>query len=84
MPYGQTTIAATATQLTTISGGSLTSITALATNTEAVWLGDNSSVTTSNGQPLYPGQNVALVGRAPSLNYLISASGSQKVGFNTQ
>jgi hypothetical protein len=84
MPYGQTTIANTATQLTTIGDAAFVSITALSTNTEAVWLGDNSSVTTSNGQPIYAGQNVVVVGRKPSNCYLISASGSQKVGFNTQ
>ena len=83
MPYGQPTIANTATQLSAVGGGGhFTTITALSTNTEPVFLGDDSSVTTANGQPIYPGQNVA-VPRPPSQNYLISASGGQKVGWNS-
>lgn len=75
----RTTVGTSAVAAGAAAVGGPTTITALATNTDIIYVGYSSAVTTSTGTPLYPGETRTFSGD-PSAIWLISGTASQAVG----
>ena len=81
--YGQRTVGTTAVQLNSTASIQVrgTSIVAFATNSGVIYIGDDSSVTSSTGFPLVAGNVVPWPTNDISSIWVISDTASQKVGY---
>lgn len=76
---GQASVTTSAAALATQAAKSLC-LKSLSTNTDVIYLGSSSGVTSGNGFPLYPGDTQCLNVSNENLVFAISASGTQTLG----